>query len=266
MFKKTFVITLLVAFFLMLAPKGTYAASSIVDKSSLDKGIFTVNYTVGKDAKAIVRITKENVKFDYNLVKGAQYPLQLGDGSYNVLIAELVSNNKYKVVAQENIDVKMENQNVVFLQSIPLIDWNNETKAVVKAKKLTAAAKSDADKIAAIYSYLTQTFTYDYDKVQTVEAGYTPNLDEIYQASKGICYDYAATFAAMARSQGIPTRLVMGYEVDAPDTYHAWNQVYLQDSKEWVTIDTTYDAVRVQGGQDTPMFKAEADYTITKIY
>nr|WP_240344020.1 transglutaminase-like domain-containing protein [Paenibacillus sp. SYP-B3998] len=259
---------MIVALFLILAPKGTYAASaqSLVDKSSLDKGIITVNYENGKGTKAIVRITKGNVRYDYNLVGGAQYPLQLGDGSYNILIAESVSNNKYKVIAQENIDVKLENENEVFVQSIPLIDWNDETKAVIEAKKLIVGTESDKDKVTAIYSYITEKYKYDNDKAESVEAGYIPDLNKVFDDSKGICYDYAATFAAMARSEGIPTRLVMGYEVHAPNTYHAWNQVFLKDSGEWVTIDTTYDAARVQGGEETPMIKDASNYTITKFY
>ncbi|MFC0215350.1 transglutaminase-like domain-containing protein [Paenibacillus chartarius] len=54
-----------------------------------------------------------------------------------------------------------------------------------------------------------------------METGFVPNLDQVFDDSKGICYDYAATFAAMARSAGIPTRLVMGYRSDAPPSFRA---------------------------------------------
>lgn len=246
--------------------KRNYAASPkpMIDKSSLNKGIITINYS--KDTKAIVRISKGNAQYEYNLVNGAQYPLQLGEGIYNVIIAESITNNKYKVILQENVDLKIENENEVFLQSILLIDWNDETKSVVEAKNLAKDAKNDLDKIRVVYAYITQNYKYNYAKAQTVEAGYIPNLDEVYHESMGICYDYAATFAAMARSEGIPTRLLMGYEVHAPNIYHAWNQVLLKDSNEWVTIDTTYDAIYVQGGQETPMIKNSVDYIVTQIY
>ena len=36
----------------------------------------------------------------------------------------------------------------------------------------------------------------------------------------------------MARSQGIPTRLVIGYA--SPDIYHAWNEVYTEETG-WIT-------------------------------
>ncbi|WP_248924315.1 transglutaminase-like domain-containing protein [Paenibacillus hamazuiensis] len=260
-------VTVLSALFLLIAaPQGIEAASAVIDKSSLGQGIITVNYPDNKDAKAIVRIAKGSVKYDYALVKGGRYPLQLGNGSYSVLIAEAAEGSKYKVIAQESLDLKLDNENAVFLQSIPMIDWKPESKPVVEAKALTAGGGSDKDKVAAIYAYITKHFTYDYEKASGVDAGYLPQLDEIYDASKGICYDFAATFAAMARSVDIPTRLVMGYANEAPDTYHAWNQVFLKESGEWITIDTTYDAVRLQNGQETPLVKDAKDYTVSKIY
>ncbi|MBD0382022.1 transglutaminase domain-containing protein [Paenibacillus sp. WST5] len=262
------ILTLIAAVLLIVAPKGSYAANalSVIDKSLMDKGIITVNYKSAKAAKAIVRIAKDDSKYDYHLVTGAHYPLQLGDGKYSVLVAEAAGNNKYKVVAQDTMYVKLANKEEVFLQSIQLINWDDKTKAVIESKQLTQNDETDMDKIASIYAYVTQNIKYDYEKAQTVEADYIPDLDAVYESEEGICYDYASVFAAMARSEGIPTRLVMGYSAEVPDTYHAWNQVYLQGSDKWVTIDTTYDAVRIQAGEETPMIKDEADYKISKIY
>ncbi|WP_088831251.1 transglutaminase-like domain-containing protein [Paenibacillus tyrfis] len=265
MFKKLLAMTFITTL-LFTAPKGTYAATENyqIDRTALDKGLIAVNYTPDTDTKTIVRISKGNDNYDYTLTNGAHYPLQRGNGTYSVLIAQLMSDNKYKVVSKESIELKLDNENAVFVQSIPLINWNSNTKAVVQMNKLTNAAMTDMEKTAAIYAYITKNIQYDYEKAQSVKAGYIPNLDAIYDSSKGICYDYAALFAAMARSQNIPTRLMMGYEASAPTTYHAWNQVFLNG--QWVTIDTTYDAVRVQNGENTPMIKNAADYTITQVY
>ncbi|WP_127489637.1 transglutaminase-like domain-containing protein [Paenibacillus ehimensis] len=265
MFKKLLAMTFVTAM-LFCSPKGTYAATENyqIDRTALDKGVITVRAAQPADVKTIVRISKGNDNYDYNLVNGAQYPLQRGNGTYSVLVAQLMSDNKYKVVSKESVELNLVNENAVFVQSIPLINWNSNTKAVVQATKLTNAAMTDMEKTAAIYSYITQSIRYDFAKAQSVQADYIPDLDTIYESSKGICYDYAAMFAAMARSQNIPTRLVMGYEASAPTTYHAWNQIYLNG--QWVTIDTTYDATFVQNGQETPMIKNPADYTITQVY
>lgn len=266
MFKKSILSAIILVFFLMLVPQAIFAAPPIVDKSALSKGVISIHYTSRPDTKVLVRISKENIKYDYTFEEGDQYPLQLGNGPYKVLVGESIGANKYKIVAQEQIDLEMEDENAVFLQSIPLIDWNNESKAVVEAKQLAGNKETDSDKIKAIYEYVTTHFNYDYEKAQNVEDSYVPNLDMVYTASKGICYDFAATFAAMARSQGIPTRLVMGYESHAPETYHAWNQVFLKESNEWVTIDTTYDAPYVQAGEVIDLIKNDSNYKISKIY
>ncbi|MEI7024730.1 transglutaminase-like domain-containing protein [Paenibacillus sp. y28] len=262
-----FLMISVLAFILFTA--GTAFASderSVIDTSLLQQGIIKINYTKQEDKQAIVKITKDQVNLDYILVEGASYPLQLGNGSYTVLVAEEAGGGKYKVVAQGQVDLALDNPNEVYLQSISLIHWDSDTKAVVKAQELTQQAVTDADKTAAIYSFLTENFTYDDEKAAAVKPGFIPNLDEAYDASKGICYDYAATFAAMARSVGLPTKLVMGYRADTPDVYHAWNEVYLQETDEWVIIDTTYDAALVQSGQAAALFKAAADYITVKSY
>ncbi|UQZ82976.1 Transglutaminase-like superfamily protein [Paenibacillus konkukensis] len=267
MFKKMLAM-LFIAVVLMALPTGAYAAAEpyVIDRSSLDKGIITIHYTGNTDTKAIVRITKGDDTSDYNLANGARYPLQWGNGVYNVLIAQFISDNKYRVVGQERIELKMTDANEVFLQPIQLVDWNGKTRAVAETAKLTEDAVTDKEKAEAIYSYITHTIRYDNEKARSVTTAYLPDLDTVYDTAEGICYDYAALFAAMARSQHIPTRLVMGYAADAPDVYHAWNQIYLQDSGQWVTIDTTYDAARVQKGQAPEMIKDSADYTIAQIY
>ena len=60
----------------------------------------------------------------------------------------------------------------------------------------------------------------------------------------------SALMAAMLRSQGIPTRLHVGY---AGDAYHAWINVYIEDigwidgiiqfdGKDWSLMDPTFAA------------------------
>ena len=75
-----------------------------------------------------------------------------------------------------------------------------------------------------------------------------PNLDQIYKRKKGICFDYAAVMTAMLRSQGVPTKLVIGYTGNA---YHAWVNVYSKkrgwitgaiyfNGKKWKLMDPTF--------------------------
>lgn len=85
-----------------------------------------------------------------------------------------------------------------------------------------------------------------------------PNLDDIYENKKAICFDYAAIVTAMLRAQHIPTKLLTG-TID--DGYHAWIEVYDEDdgysSGEWKTMDPTYEALNE---------KYEGEYKIVYSY
>ena len=50
------------------------------------------------------------------------------------------------------------------------------------------------------------------------------------KTQKGICFDYASLMTALLRSQGIPTKLMVGY---SGTVYHAWISVYLEETG-WV--------------------------------
>jgi transglutaminase-like putative cysteine protease len=57
----------------------------------------------------------------------------------------------------------------------------------------------------------------------------------------------------------------MGYKNDV-NAYHAWNEVYLKDTNEWVTIDTSYDAVKKENGLNYTMIKDNTEYKAEKMY
>lgn len=96
---------------------------------------------------------------------------------------------------------------------------------------------NDVEILKAFYTYVTEHITYDYDKADSVEAGYLPDVDETLQSGTGICFDYAALTAAMLRSQDIPCKLEIGY---SGDIKHAWIDVYIQN-KGWVTKAISFD-------------------------
>ena len=67
-------------------------------------------------------------------------------------------------------------------------------------------------------------------------------------ASAGAGFDYAAVMTAMLRSQGVPTKLIVGYTGNA---YHAWINVYSKkkgriskmiyfNGKKWKLMDPTF--------------------------
>lgn len=243
-----------------------FAQASIpsIDKSRLDAGLVSINYNPQKQVTTKVTISKGDIKYTYNLKSNNSFPLQFGDGEYTISILENVEGNKYRLVEKEDVILKSTDKNKVFLQSIQMIHWTDDMVSIKKAKELTKNAKNDKDKVTAIYNYIINNISYDNNKINNINTEYIPSIEETLKASKGICYDYSALFAAMLRSVDVPTKLIMGRKNDI-DTYHAWNQVYLKDTDEWITIDTTYDAA-IKAGLSNSMIKDAKDYSIEKQY
>ena len=108
-----------------------------------------------------------------------------------------------------------------------------------KAAEFCKDAKTDMDKVTAIYNYIAGHYTYDAKLANDITSGkvskYIPDTAATLNSNKGICYDLASLFAAMCRSQNIPCTLTKGY---AGSSYHAWNKVNI--SGNWYQIDMTY--------------------------
>lgn len=267
MFKNS-TICFLVIFALLTVNSLAFAkdiSSNIVDESKLDSGFISINYNP-QNAKLKAMISKGDEKYTYDLRKSNnRFPLQFGNGRYTVYILENVEGSRYKVLEKEEVNLQLKNENRVYLQSIQNINWKDSVQAVKKAKELTQNAKNDEERVVAIYNYIVDNIDYDHNKARNINTGYIPDIDDVIRKSKGICYDYAALFAGMLRSVGVPTKLIMGYKDDIKN-YHAWNQVYLRDMDKWVTIDTTYDAGLENNGISASMFKNPKDYSIKKQY
>lgn len=236
-----------------------------IDRTRVDSGVVSINYKVKTGVKTKVMIQKGPNKYTYNLKKNENLPLQFGDGLYTVSILENVTGNKYRVKEQQDIMVKAKDDKVVYLQSVQNINWNKNMNAIKKAKELTKDAKTDKEKVEIIYDYITANISYDYKRANNLTNDYLPNIDEVLESTKGICYDYASLLASMLRSLDIPTKLLMGRKNDV-DVYHGWNQVYIEELGGWVNIDTTYDAVLVKNKLEYNMIKDKSDYIIEKIY
>jgi len=68
-----------------------------------------------------------------------------------------------------------------------------------------------------------------------------PSALQVYKFRKGDCNEYTALFTALARSLGIPTKMVAGvvYQ-NGRFFYHAWAEIYLG---QWVSLDPTFNQV-----------------------
>lgn len=248
----------------------TVQASSVksgwLNTSQLNQGVIAVSYDVPKGQRIKVMITKDNKSYSYNLYASKStetFPLQQGNGTYKVSVLENTTGNKYKVLSSETVNLSLRNTNAVYLSSVQNVKWSSSDKAVLKAKQLTQGLTTDEAKVKAIYNYIVSNVKYDYKLAANVTSDYIPDNDSTLANKKGICYDYASLFATMLRSEGIPTKLVMG-NTSYVSVYHAWNEVFLNG--KWVTVDTTVDAGLGKNNKEATLTKIASKYEPSKFY
>lgn len=198
-----------------------------IDASNSSEGYIVVSY-FGTNAKVKLQITgPDSITYTYNLHGSEEvFPLTAGSGSYVINVYENTQGTQYASALSQDINVSITNEFGPYLYPNQYVNFNINSLPVGMATKLAYSANEDLDVVANVYNYIISKFTYDYDKAKTVQSGYLPNVNEVYQANTGICFDYAAVMATMLRSQNIPTRLEVGY---MGEQYHAWISTYIKD-------------------------------------
>jgi transglutaminase-like putative cysteine protease len=129
------------------------------------------------------------------------------------------------------------------------------------ASTVTGSGATSYDKAMAIQKYL-RSAEFTYSLQSPVQGGYDGNglsvLADFLEQKSGYCIHYASAMAVMARLEGIPSRIAVGYapgrltgatvsvagqgalpeyEVDARDA-HAWPELYFQ-GLGWVPFEPT---------------------------
>lgn len=235
-----------------------------IDNSEKNKGLIKIGYKGQSSEKVKVMIEKDGNRYVYPLVPDGKivgFPLQMGNGEYKVSVLTNVTDNRYAYVKSETFDTIISNPNDVYMNSIQLISWDDESKAVRKNNELVGNETNVGEKIDIAYDFIINNISYDYDKVELLHPNYIPYPDKTIEELKGICYDYASLLAAMKRSEAIPVKLVKGYSTHV-DGYHAWNEILING--EWVVVDTTVDAAYNKANMKFNFSKTKSDYT--KVY
>jgi len=247
---------------LLWSPIVVDASNVSIDTKQANEGIVRISYA-GLNKKTKVMVEKDSTVYYYDLKNEEDFfPLQFGDGDYTVAVLENVSGTKYKMLTKKSFKVDVE-ENSVYLKSAQPVTWNKDMKAIKLANSIAQGKKGSEEVIQVIYEYIVSNIEYDYSKLDQLSTDYTPDIDTILQDGKGICYDYSVLFAAMLRSQGIPTKLVKGYR-NGINAYHAWNEVYING--RWEIIDTTYDAYLLDNGTSHSIFQDKNNYNKLKEY
>lgn len=222
-----------------------------LDYSNCSEGYVMARYSGGGKIK--VQITRQGGKtYTYDLRSDGQFevfPLTGGDGTYSIGIFQNVSGSQYAQALSTSIGVQLNNGMLPFLYPSQYVNFNANSKTVSAGVEITKNVSDQLGIVSAVYNYVIQNISYDTVKAQNVRSGYLPDVDAILASRKGICFDYAAVMATMLRSQGIPTRLEVGYV--SGGAYHAWISTYITsvgwvnniiqfDGKSWKLMDPTF--------------------------
>lgn len=228
----------------------TKAASTATITDNKD-GTATITYANSENKRIAVEVKKNGSTNGYKyFVSGKNIevcvPMTMGNGTYTVSVYKNTTGNRYTSLSQKSISLKLKDEKSVYLTSTQYIDWSTKNEAIKQATKLTKSCKSDYDKMKVIYKHIVENYSYDFDKLKKLSstASYVPSVNDTYKSKKGICFDIASLNAAMLRSQGVETKLIMGYPTNpamASGTYHAWNKAYNSANKTWVIMDSTTD-------------------------
>lgn len=211
----------------------------ILDISNLDQGYLTAE-SDSDDSRMNIQLTAPSgVVYSYFLEPDEQavLPFSEGSGEYLITCYQQVDGNQYAALYTETLTVKLQNEFLPFLYPNQYVDFSSKSEACKLAASLVKEDMTDIDILKTFYTYVTSHISYDYDKANSVEAGYLPDVDDTLNTGTGICFDYAALTTAMLRSQDIPCKLQIGY---SGDVKHAWIDVYIR-SRGWVTKAVSFD-------------------------
>jgi hypothetical protein len=131
----------------------------------------------------------------------------------------------------------------------PYLGLPSEPAAVVAlAHQIVAGANGPGAQAAALARWF-DTGRYRYTLSPAVPAGSNPLQSFLFTTRAGFCQQFAAAFSVLARIDGLPTRVAVGfttgtsrghggYRITGADA-HVWPEVYLGPSTGWTSFEPT---------------------------
>lgn len=230
-----------------------YGSDTIsIDASNSGEGYVMVKYAGASEQVRLQITIPGGTVYTYALAIGQYetFPLTGGNGSYHMDVLEHAYDDMYALAFSQDLEVTLNDEFKPFLYPNQYAWYTQESRAVQYGIELSDQSADDLGYVENVYRYVIENITYDKEKAENVRPNYLPDIDETMDTGKGICFDYASLMTAMLRSQGIPTRLEIGYSGEA---YHAWISVYLKeagwvdnviefDGTSWTLMDPTLGA------------------------
>lgn len=250
--------------------------SAVVDYSNTADGYVMVRFTAETDKRLKVQVKGPTTTYTYNLPQGewTVFPLSDGNGNYQVGVYQNIQSTKYAMVMTARFDAELADEFAPFLRPNQYVNYLDAPDTLAQGAVLCQNLTDPLDKVAAVYDYVVESLSYDYELAATVKSGYLPELDKVLERKKGICFDYAALMTAMLRSQDVPCKLVVGY---AGSAYHAWISVWTEDQgwidgviffdgKLWKRMDPTFASSSQRSPEIMKFIENNGNYTVKYLY
>ncbi|MHB0755394.1 transglutaminase family protein [Polaribacter sp. M15] len=226
---KTFAGQELLEYELVIEPKPT------VLKENIDFfGNTVAHFSIEKQHKKLIVTAKSKVKRCFENQKNAL----ISEACKSITLEQALF--KLKVLSPEIINIKQYLLDATFIKNIS--NQIHQYASISFQKE-----RSVFDATHELMQRIFEEFTFDAN-FSTVA---TP-IDEVMEAKKGVCQDFAQIAIACLRSVGLPARYVSGYIETFPppgkeklfgtDASHAWFSVYIPDFG-WIDFDPTNNQI-----------------------
>lgn len=141
-----------------------------------------------------------------------------------------------------------EHKEIILYNGITVDDGIRSNEEInKKAIEITKNIQNEREKAEVLYNWVGSNIKYDNEKAKKVldntDIRNIPKGGAItaFENRTGICFDKACLYVAMARAVNLKVRLIGGQAFDGEQYVgHAWNEVYLNDEKKWINVDTTF--------------------------
>src|SRR5690625_7651985 len=126
-----------------------------------------------------------------------------------------------------------------YLTELNAVDYSNPV-IQEKTSELFNSSQTDIEKVKIAFQFVRDEIHHSWD-IQGTQV--TCNASEVLSKGEGICYAKSNLFAALLRSQGIPTgfcyqRLMLFDTPEKGYCIHALNAVFLKTLNKWIRLDT----------------------------
>jgi len=197
----------------------TLASLDIIEKTAISSDVPLKNARGLK----LLRVRVQGIGSTEGLDLGDNNRQFYKDGLIEVRVGDLSKVNSYSI-PYSNEEYRS------YIAPSGLIQSGNP-KMIEKAKEIVEGERDSLKAARKINDWVYRNL----EKAPTVSL---PNALDVLETRKGDCNEHATLFAALSRSLGIPTKIVLGVVfLDGKFYYHAWDEVFVGS---WIAVDPTF--------------------------